>query len=266
MRHTPSDFRRPTPRRTVMALHCSGAGGRVFDSYRALLDADTELIAPDLLGSGAEAPWPLRAPVTLDAEAERLAPLLARAPQGVHLIGHSYGGAVALQLALRWPQRVLSLTLYEPVRFRLLPEWSPAWDEIVRIGRRIGELVVAGQADASAQLFVDYWSGAGTWAGLPTPRRAALAARMPKVREEFKALFSDAVPPLDYAALTMPMTLLVGHRSPQPARYVSKHLALVCGHALRVRVPGRGHMGALEDPGVVLQQLPWARPVLSEAA
>ena len=60
---TLTPVRRTTARRTVIALHCSGAGGRVFDSYRTLMSADTELIAPDLLGSGAEARWPLGAPV-----------------------------------------------------------------------------------------------------------------------------------------------------------------------------------------------------------
>src|SRR3546814_1285704 len=37
-----------------------------------------------------------------------------------HLVGHSYGGAVPLKIALSQPQRVLSLTLIEPVLFHLL--------------------------------------------------------------------------------------------------------------------------------------------------
>jgi surfactin synthase thioesterase subunit len=83
MHRTLAPVRRTTAHRTVIALHCSGAGGRVFESYRALMSADTELIAPDLLGSGAETTWPLGAPVTIDTEAERLAPLLARGRDGV---------------------------------------------------------------------------------------------------------------------------------------------------------------------------------------
>ena len=40
-----------------------------------------------------------------------------------HLIGHSYGGMVALQLAAQaQPQRVRSLSLFEPIAFHLLPD------------------------------------------------------------------------------------------------------------------------------------------------
>ena len=258
--------RRTTARRTVIALHCSGAGGRVFDSYRTLMSADTELIAPDLLGSGAEARWPLGAPVTVDTEAERLAPLLARGRDGVHLIGHSYGGALALQLAMRWPQRVHSLTLYEPVRFRLLGTQSAAWHEIVDVGRRIGALTLLHRFDAAAQRFIDYWSGPGSWAALPAARRAAVADRMPKVRAEFEALFDDTVPPAAYAALKMPIAVLAGDRSPQPARQVAEQLAQLGRHARLVRLPGRGHMGALEDPAAVLAWLPRSRSALAAAA
>lgn len=258
--------RRPAARRTVIALHCSGAGGRVFDGYRALLDRDTDLIAPDLLGSGAESAWPIGAPVSLDAEAERLAPLLAHAADGVHLMGHSYGGAVAMQMALRWPRRVLGLTLYEPVRFALLDRQSVDWTAIVRVGQRIAALTRAQRLAAAAQSFVDYWSGPGTWARLPAPRQAAVADRMPKVGAEFEALFNDGVPPAAYAALTMPMVVLTGDRSPQPARRVAQRLVQACRHARLVRLPGRGHMGALEDPAAVVQHLPGAGCALSEAA
>ncbi|WP_413542434.1 alpha/beta fold hydrolase [Citricoccus nitrophenolicus] len=42
------------------------------------------------------------------------------APDGVHLIGHSFGGAVASAYALRFPERTASLTLLEPA-FTLAP-------------------------------------------------------------------------------------------------------------------------------------------------
>ncbi|CAG0944611.1 2-hydroxy-6-oxo-2,4-heptadienoate hydrolase [Gammaproteobacteria bacterium] len=264
--HTLTLPERHAPRRTVIALHCSGAAGRVFDTYRPLLGPDVRLIAPDLLGSGAEPAWPHGAAVSLDSELERLAPLLARAPQGVHLIGHSYGGALALQAALRWPQCVRSLTLYEPVRFRLLGEASPAWNEIVGIGRRIVALSAARRGDAAAQLFVDYWSGAGTWAALSAPRQAVVAERMPKVAAEFEALFGDDVPAADFAALDMPMVVLAGDRSPSPALSVAQQLVRLCRQARLVRLPGRGHMGALEDPAAVVRELPWTTSALSKAA
>ena len=259
--------RAPRAVRTLVALHCSGAGGRAFDGYRARLDADTAFVAPDLLGYGsAEPPWPLGRAASLDDEADRLAPLLDRADGGVHLLGHSFGGAVALQLAVRRPDRVRSLTLYEPVRFALLHADPALWRSITGVGRRIGELAAAGLVHESAELFVDYWSGAGAWGELAPARQAAVAARMPKVSAEFEAIFDDPLAPAVYAGLPMPVTVIAGGRSPAPARRVAERLVEACPTARLVRHPSCGHMGALERPDIVLSELPWAGVALGEAA
>ena len=42
--------------------------------------------------------------------------------EAVHLIGHSYGGAIALQMMLDRPQRFASLTLIEAAPYPLLAE------------------------------------------------------------------------------------------------------------------------------------------------
>ena len=260
----------PTPtsgRRTLLALHCSGAGGRAFEPYRALIGRDAHLIAPDLLGYGARDPrWPAGAPLSLDDEADRLVPLLGGCSDGVHLLGHSYGGAVALQLALRCPQRVRSLTVYEPVRFALLHR-DPALSHAIRgVGTRIAALAAEGRLGEAAEIFVDYWSHAGAWSLLPAARQAAVAARMPKVGAEFGAILHDAVPAAAYGGLTMPVTVIAGGRSPAPARRVAERLVEACPGTRLVRVPHCGHMGALDSPMVVVRELPWNAEALARAA
>ena len=105
--------------------------------------------------------WP-RAPCSVIRSAA-----VAGSTAPVHLVGHSYGGAVALQFALRWPGRVASLTLYEPARFALLTaagaagaaEAARAADarhEITTIANRFGLAVVSGRLHEAAELFADY--------------------------------------------------------------------------------------------------------------
>ncbi|HSW21774.1 MAG TPA: alpha/beta fold hydrolase, partial [Burkholderiaceae bacterium] len=197
--------------------------------------------------------WPTGTPVSLDAEAQALAPLLQRAP--VHLVGHSYGGAVALQIALRWPERVRSLTLYEPVRFALLLREAAtreAAEAIVGVGRRIGMAVLSGRWSAAAERFVDYWTGDGDWSRMSERRRHALAARMPKVQAEFEALFADRVPAAAYRSLTMPVQCIGGSRSPLPVRQVLDVLAAQLPHAVCSTLAGLGHMGPVDAPLRVL--------------
>ena len=260
--------RDPTGRSTLICLHSSGGNGRQWDALVPALPATLDVRAPDLLGYGGIARWPAGRPVSLDDEARHLAALLP--PTGAHLFGHSYGGAVAMQIALRWPERVASLTLYEPVRFALLarrPESASTFEAIVGVGRRIGLDVISGSLHGAAARFVDYWSGDGTWARIPAHRQQAVAECMPKVQAEFEALFADRVPAAAYAALTMPVHLVGGTRSPLPARQVLDVLAAQMPHATRATVVGAGHMAPVVAPAQVAAHLPaWMTAAVLPAA
>ena len=253
----PTSVSIPVAPGTVIALHCSGSSGRQWEACRAMARGDGRWLTPDLLGYGPQS-WGAGRAVSLDEEADRIARLL---PGGepVAVVGHSYGGAVALQLALRWPGRVASLTLYEPVRFALLlsdPALRGVGESVIAAGRRIGSLAGQGELHAAARAFVDYWSGTGSWERLQPSRRDAVATRMHKVAAEFDALFQDPVRPMDYAALRMPVRLLQGTRSPNPARQVVAALATRIRHAHVFSLARLGHMGPVTDPDRVANYLP----------
>jgi pimeloyl-ACP methyl ester carboxylesterase len=246
--------RRNHPKPTLVCLHSSGSSGRQWEACAEPLRAAFRVETPDLLGYSGTSQWPSGKPASLDDEAQALAPLLNAAP--VHLFGHSYGAAVALQIALRWPERVRSLTLYEPVRFALLlgdAATQAAGESIVAVGRRIGLEVLSGALPAAAARFVDYWSGDGSWNRLKADRQQAIAARMTKVQAEFEALFADRVPAAAYRRLAVPVRLIGGSRSPLPARQVLDVLAAQLPDATRVTLSGIGHMGPMEAPQRLLE-------------
>ena len=244
------------PHARVIALHSSASGVRQWDAWREHLPAGLEFTAPALMGYAGDNPWHADAPVSLAEEARRLEPLLAHGGHGagpdggVHLLGHSYGGAVALELALRCPQRVLSLTLYEPVRFGVLrmPDTQPSWRAVLDLGQAVRERVRARRLHEAAALFVDYWSGAQAWEHCAPRRREAIAACMPKVDAEFGALFDDALPPSAWRRLRMPVRLLAGSDSPPPVLHVAQRLAAVLPNATLQRLDGLGHMGPVTAP------------------
>lgn len=254
----------------VVALHCSGSSGRQWDPYVERLPAALRLTAPDLMGGGREPGWAPGMPVTLEAEARRVLAAFPADGAPVHLVGHSYGGAVALEIAIRWPQRVRTLTLYEPVRFALLDneETARIRQAIIETGTRIVQHANSGRLQESAAMFVDYWSGRGTWDKVPAPRKQVFSERMRKVAAEFDALFGDDMPAEAYGQVTMPMRLIAGMRSPLPARKVVEQLAMRCRHARVVHLAGLGHMGPVTHPARVAAHLPMqpCREPLAEAA
>ncbi len=262
--------RQSDPRETLLCLHSSASSGRQWDTFAALLADRFRVVTPDLLGYSNPAGWPIGRPTSPDEEAEHVAPLLPAG--GAHLFGHSYGGAVALQLALRWPERVKTMTLYEPVRFGVLRQHAStqeAFEQILGMGRRIGLEVLSRNLREAGRRFVEFWSVEGAWDRLPGHRQQGLAARMPKVQAEFEALFADLVPLSAYARLAMPIHLMGGGGSPLPSRKVLELLAMKMPHASVKVVPGLGHMAPMTDPDEVAMHLPpWLAPqaLASEAA
>jgi pimeloyl-ACP methyl ester carboxylesterase len=112
-----------------------------------------------------------------------------------HVVGHSYGGAVALQFASRHPRYVKTLTLIEPVSFHLLRDGDDiderAFREVSEVGATVVNASNCGDYQGGMRRFVDYWNGAGAWDALPASQRLALATRINKVVLDFWATIND---------------------------------------------------------------------------
>jgi lipase len=96
----------------VLAIHGLTGHGKRWESLASRHLADVAIVAPDLIGHGRsswDAPW------TIDANVEALTALLdADGGRPVVVMGHSFGGAIALSLATARPDLVDSLVLLDP--------------------------------------------------------------------------------------------------------------------------------------------------------
>jgi lipase len=96
----------------VLAVHGLTGHGRRWQHFATGQLADISLAAPDLLGHGRSS-W--AAPWTIDANVGALAALLEeQADAAALVVGHSFGGAVALHLAAARPDLVSALVLLDP--------------------------------------------------------------------------------------------------------------------------------------------------------
>ena len=85
------------------------SGAAHFSAQERLAEHGYEVLVPDRPGHG-RSPAPGR-PDNAEADGEWVAELLG---DGAHLVGHSFGGCVALSATSRRPTAVKSLTLIEP--------------------------------------------------------------------------------------------------------------------------------------------------------
>ncbi len=239
----------------VVLLHSSVSSGKQWRALAELLESEFRLLAPDLYGYGDTDDWPGGGALSLADEAAAVQPLFADDPGPVHLVGHSYGGAVAVNLALAYPGRFSSLTLFEPVSFYLLrgrgAEDQRLLDEIKGMAAAVEEAVEAGDPARGMAGFVNYWNGEGAWAALPEEYRDSLARRTGKVVLDFRCTIGDPSGLGECRALDLPTLILSGADSPAPARRIAELLSAAIPGALLETVAGVGHMAPLSDPGRV---------------
>lgn len=229
-----------------MLLHCTGGSGSQWHDIAETLQPRFQIVAPDLCGYGETPHWPGSRAFSLADEVTLLATLIDKLARPVHVVGHSYGGAVALALARQFPDRVKSLTVIEPAAFHLLiggdDADEQAFDEIRAIAAAISEAVICGDYVRGARQFVDYWSGEGAWAALSAPRRDALVMRIGKVALDFWAALNEPTRLDDFTRLKIPTLVLRGSRSPLPPRRICWRLAGRLPDAELRTIDGAGHM------------------------
>lgn len=105
--------------------------------------------------------------------AEGLEAVIAHAGVPVHLVGHSFGGTVAIAVALRERVPLASLTVLEAPIIELLREHGEAAHDAAVQDMTSGYFAAFESGDRAAiGRMVDFYGGAGTWASWPDRVRA----------------------------------------------------------------------------------------------
>jgi pimeloyl-ACP methyl ester carboxylesterase len=235
-------------RATVVCLHSSMSHGGQWRALVNRLSADFNVLTPNLLGySGADNDFAQQ--LCLEDEVNAVMRQIAELDGPVHLVGHSFGGAVSLRLACMYPQHIASLTVYEPVWFSLLFE-NGASDaetrEIDRIRKNLASETVFGRL-RGAQQFIDYWAGGDGWTQLSAAQQHRFASLSGKVAAEFGALLAAAPATQELKKLAMPVRLLCGAETRDSARRISELLAEMLPSVEYRRLDGLAHMAPVTN-------------------
>lgn len=238
---------------TVLLLHSSGSSARQWQGLADSLRPDFRVLAVEFHGHGAMPDWRHAEPMALADDAAIAVPLL-KAAGGAHVVGHSYGAAVAMKLAAEHPRLVHSLAGYEPVAFRLLFDQAGRSREATEVRVAVDAMrdcVAHGDSAAAARIFVEFWSGPGAWQALPAHRQDGVAVRMRSVMRHFDALFGEAFARRALAESGTPMLYLCGARTVPTARRIAQLLRTALPGAHHQELAGMGHMGPVTHPAQV---------------
>ena len=243
----------PTRISPFVGLHCSGADGSQWSSLMRQVGCRAATLSPDLIGTPSRGHREGGGSFSLAQEAIYVIELIEDLVEPVHLVGHSYGGALALHIARARPDLVRSLCLFEPTLFSLL-ETGGERDrllrtDIVTLAAAIRSGIADGNRLFGAQLFSDFWGGVGAWQALSRIRREALVDWIEKAPLDFDALLNEAEPECILRS-NVPSTVIVGGVTHPHTRHIAD-LLLRQSTLVRIRsLAGAGHLGpfTLREP------------------
>ena len=159
-----------------------------------------------------------------------------------HIIGHSFGGAVALNFALRYPELVRTLVLIEPAVSSVLadtPENREATKEGQAIRAKLKEAFDSGDAQRIVRTYAEHVAP-GEFDKATTEFREMLTANV----QAFQLDFTSPRPVLscdDAQRVSVPVLVLSGDRSPLGLQRISEATANCIPKARLIKIRGATH-------------------------
>lgn len=239
--------------RPVLLLHATASGAMQWRGLAECLRGRYRVVAANLPGYGGSVRS--RRDPGLAGHAAVVRAVADRCGEPVHLVGHSFGGAVALKAAMAMPDAVRSLTVIEPVAFNVLRFGGGADRQLAREVDALAGLIGACVADdapaAALAHFVDFWNGQGAWSVLPAWTRAHLAAQVGAIIDDFAAGRGEAWSAEACKAIERPTLALMGMQSKPHSQRVTELVAEFIPGARLHMVLDAGHMLPLTHPGTI---------------
>jgi pimeloyl-ACP methyl ester carboxylesterase len=249
MSQTTENIETRTKHSPIFALHGTASSGQQWYRLRDKLTDSRLVITPDLPGYNNS-----RRTIEVGLEA-RLKPILQQflnIGQPAHIIGHSFGGALALRLAEMYPEKCLSVSIYEPTSLNVFRSVTAIDDQqTLTEFEKLSERISQSPGSEAMSSFIDFWMGEGQWLKMSKDSRAKLIGFSDIVSQDFEDGLHDARVPASYPRYKGPTHLLVGENTVKVAKTICSLLSKNLESANLSQLPDMGHMGPMSHPNIV---------------
>jgi pimeloyl-ACP methyl ester carboxylesterase len=211
-------------------------------------------VTTSLLGYGGTAERRSGADPDISHEAEAIEAVIRRSGGPVHLVGHSFGGLVALAVAMRRRAPLISLTIAEAPAAKILA--SMGEEPHYRAFRKMTDSYFlafnAGEKSAIERM-IDFYGGAGTFSGWPQRFRDYAIQTTPVNLLDWASAYAFELTPALLAMVAVPTLVLWGEASHPAAKRANELLGQCIPNAATAEIPGAAHFMISTHAGEVAE-------------
>jgi pimeloyl-ACP methyl ester carboxylesterase len=227
---------------TVVLVPGSCSTGAAWRPMIAQWNNGFRCVTTSLLGYGGTAERRTAGDADISHQAEMLEAVIRHAAAPVHLVGHSFGGLTALAVALRKRAPLRSLTILEAPAPEILRHQGE--HQHYRAFRQMTDAYFAAfdaGESAAIERMIDFYGGAGTFAGWPQRVRDYAVATTPVNMLDWASAYGFALTPALLAGVEIPTLVLWGEASHPAIARANQLLGRCIPNASVATIDGAAH-------------------------
>ena len=241
----------------LVLIHGITTSSFIWDDLLPILSGHHEIIAVDLLGTGAS-DRPVPSDCSLSAHADRVMSLVDELGFGkIHLVGHDIGGGIAQILSVRNPHRVSTLGLVNTVGYDYWPVQpivamrTPILRQLAMASLDLGmlRLVIRRAVYRKERITPAVFERIRNEIAVPSSRRAFLNSTRCLNNSDLTVISGDL------QKLPMPVLIVRGERDLYLSPEISNRLHREIPSSKLVTVPDGGHFIQLDEPQLLATAL-----------
>jgi len=240
----------------VVLLPGSCGTGAAWRPVIAALGNQFRSVTTSLLGYGGTSERRIAGDPSISSNAEAMESVVRKAGGRVHLVGHSFGGLVALAIVLRNRVSLASLVIIEAPAVDLLRERKQ--HRHYRTFRRMTDAyfadLAAGNVEAIAAM-IDFYGGAGTFASWPPRSRAYAVETTPVNILDWADAYGFPLSAALLGTLAIPLLIVRGGASPEAVQRANALLCEFSSNATLATIDGAAHFAITTHAGEIAHRI-----------